>query len=120
MPVFLLSKQRLVTSMSKSGSGERNMNDAINGIFELGMSIMLLTSLRRLWRDKCVKGWSINAVLWPTAWGFWNLYYYPSLGQWWSFCGGLAVVLVNSIWIGLALYFQSEERKLANWNRRYE
>jgi hypothetical protein len=81
------------------------INDVINGAFEAGMAAMLAPSVVRLARDKCVKGWSIHSVLWPTLWGFWNLYYYPSLGQWCSFFGGLAVVSVNSIWVALAIYY---------------
>ena len=81
------------------------MNDAINGLFEFGMACALLVSVFRLHRDKRINGWSIWSVLWPTAWGFWNLYYYPSLRQWASFAGGLCVVLVNSAWVAMALHY---------------
>ena len=81
------------------------MNDQINAIFEFGMAFAISLSVLRLYRDKHVKGWSIGAVAWPTAWGFWNLYYYPSLKQWWSFTAGIAVVTVNSMWIILALIY---------------
>jgi hypothetical protein len=83
-----------------------NKSDIVNGIFELGMACMLAPSVRRLWIDRCVKGWSINSVIWPTLWGFYNLYFYPHNGLYCSFLGGLAVVLVNSTWVGLALYFK--------------
>jgi hypothetical protein len=81
------------------------MNDAINAAFELGMALMLLLNVRRLWLDRCVHGVSLWAVAWPTAWGCWNLYYYPSLGQWASFAGGVFVVAVNIVWIALAIRF---------------
>lgn len=80
--------------------------DKINGAFEFGMAFMLALSVRRLLKDKRVHGWSIWSVAWPTAWGFWNLYYYPHLGQYWSLLGGLAVVTVNSTWIALHLYYE--------------
>lgn len=80
-------------------------NDVINGIFEFGMACMLALSVVRLWRDRCVNGWSVWSVVWPTAWGYWNLYYYPSLGQWVSTVGGVLVVIVNSTWIVLAVRF---------------
>ncbi len=87
------------------------MADLVNGLFEFGMACMLFLSVLRLWRDKRVHGWSVWSVVWPTAWGLWNLYYYPSLGQWYSFLGGLFVVIVNSTWIVLALYFERQTNK---------
>lgn len=82
-----------------------NAPDAINGAFELGMAIALSISVVRLLREKRVQGWSIWSVAWPTAWGFWNLYYYPSLGQVVSFVGGIAVVTVNATWIAIACFY---------------
>lgn len=80
--------------------------DTINGLFELGMAIMLCLSVRRLWRERRVRGVSFWAVFWPTLWGYWNLYYYPSLGQWWSFAAGIAVVTANTTWVVLALLWR--------------
>ena len=80
-------------------------NDIINGMFEFGMACTLFKSVIKLYHDKCFKGWSIYAVLWPTLWGLWNLFYYPSLHQIYSFYGGLCVVLVNMTWIILAVYY---------------
>lgn len=79
-----------------------SLPDAINGLFELGMSAIISRSIMRLWREKKVRGWSAGAVTWPTAWGLWNLYYYPHLGQWCSFAGGSLVVIANVTWLVLA------------------
>jgi hypothetical protein len=84
--------------------------DIINGSFEIGMTLTISRSVYRLYKEKRVKGWSSWAVLWPTAWGFWNLYYYPHLNQPFSFIGGLFVVTVNSTWLALAFKY----RKAAN------
>ena len=79
--------------------------DAVNGCFELFGGAFLMLNVQRLMRDKRVAGVRIAPVMFFTAWGFWNLYYYPSLGQWASFAGGIAVVGVNTLWIGLALWY---------------
>ena len=82
------------------------MLDQINGAFEAGLAVMLFLNLRRLMKDKEVKGFDYKVVVFTTAWGFFNLIYYPSLGQWWSFYGGIAVVAMNSAWLALLLYYK--------------
>lgn len=79
------------------------MNDIVNGIFEMCGGLLCWMDVRRLLQDKQIKG-----VYWPVrlffaAWGWWNLYYYPSLGQWCSFAGGVLLVAGNTAWVALAL-----------------
>ena len=81
------------------------MNDLINGAFELLGGLLIGLSIRRLLRDRVVKGISWVPVAFFTAWGFWNLHYYPSLDQWWSFAGGIVVVTANALWLLFLLYF---------------
>ncbi|KKL71436.1 hypothetical protein LCGC14_2094960, partial [marine sediment metagenome] len=45
-----------------------------------------------------------------TAWGYWNMFYYPHLGQWFSFFGGFAIVFVNTVWIVLAITYTGRRR----------
>jgi len=80
--------------------------DTVNGFFEFGMSAMLFRCIVRLWYEKKVRGWSMGAAAWPMAWGLWNLYYYPHLGQWFSFSGGLLVVIMNAVWLVLARRYE--------------
>jgi hypothetical protein len=79
--------------------------DIINGAFEFGMALMLSLSVRRLYRDKRVQGVSFWAVFWPMMWGYWNLFYYPHLDQWWSFMAGIGVVSANTTWVLMAWYY---------------
>lgn len=74
-------------------------NDLINGLFELGGACLICLSVRRLWLDRELKGFSVWPLAFFTAWGFWNTFYYPSLDQWFSFAGGCAVVSVNTIYL---------------------
>ena len=80
--------------------------DVINGAFELLGGLMILNHCRAVWRDKAVAGVSIVSTVFFAAWGLWNLYYYPSLDQWWSFAGGLAIVCANALWIALLLRYR--------------
>lgn len=41
------------------------------------------------------------------SWGIWNLFFYPSLGQWYSFVGGIALVAGNTVWVALALRYRN-------------
>lgn len=84
--------------------------DIINGLFEFGGAITLGLNVRRLLKDRMIAGVSIVPTAFFAAWGYWNLYYYPHLGQWVSFLGGLGVVIANTVWVVLALYFQRKGR----------
>lgn len=81
------------------------LNDLGNGIFEMVGGILSLTNVAKLAKDKSVKGvyWPVTAFF--TLWGIWNLYYYPSLGQWCSFSGGVVIVLANLAWVILAIKY---------------
>lgn len=77
--------------------------DLINGLFELTGAFFTWRNFVQLRRDRRLVG-----VYWPTtaffaAWGAWNLIYYPTLGQWLSFAGGVALVAGNVAWVALAL-----------------
>lgn len=83
--------------------------DLINGFFEAGLALLLTLNIKHLVRDKKVSGVSMYPAVFVTLWGFWNLLYYPSLHQWFSFVGGLGVVLGNCTWLGLALYYRRKK-----------
>jgi hypothetical protein len=81
------------------------MNDIINALFEGLASIAVLNHCRRLYADKRVAGMSIYSTVFFWTWGVWNIYYYPSLGQFYSFMCGIAIFAANSIYIGLLVYY---------------
>jgi hypothetical protein len=84
--------------------------DLINGLFEASAGIFVLNHCRVLRRDRAVAGVSIASVVFFTAWGVWNLFYYPALGQSLSFIGGLFVVVANSIYVGMLLIYSKGTR----------
>ena len=80
--------------------------DFINGfIFELLGAVVVWLNVRTLMRDRVVAGVSWWAFAFFVAWGCWNMYYYPHLGQWASFIGAVLVVLANLTWCILALRY---------------
>lgn len=88
--------------------------DLINAVFEFGIGLLGWTNVRALMRDKHVKGTNWMVQFWVTAWGAFNLYYYPHLNQWLSFVGGLSIFGANTTWVGLYAYytwFRNEQRR---------
>ncbi len=84
------------------------VQDLVNGlVFELLGSVFLWMNVRKLWHDRELKGVYWYSTAFWSLWGCWNLYYYPSLGQWWSFLGGLSVFAANTCWLVLALRYRA-------------
>lgn len=86
--------------------------DFVNGMFECLAGIMILNHSRVLYRDKQVRGVSKISTLFFSSWGFWNIFYYPSLEQMWSFYGGLVVVSSNCLWLGLMMYYSRKQQEV--------
>lgn len=82
--------------------------DFFNGLLETCGGFFIALSVIKLYRDKVVKGVSWIHVGFFTLWGFWNLFYYPHLGQWLSFSGGMLLVTVNTVWLGQIFYYGSK------------
>lgn len=89
------------------------MSDLVNSLFEVLGVIFVLPSIFLLYRQKSVRGISPWHVGFFVCWGYWNIYYYPSLGQWLSAvaAGGLAVI--NSAYLGMMGYYLVKERSRA-------
>lgn len=105
--VFFFAVQALVSD-APAGTFIKEtimIQDAINAGFEFGAGIAVLHHCFKLHMDKQVRGLSIPAVFFFTAWGFWNIYYYPFLGQPWSFAGGIFVTLANCIYVAMLVHY---------------
>lgn len=92
--------------------------DFINGAFELCGSVAVACSCWALYRAKQVKGFSALHLLYFTLWGLWNLYYYPSLGQWLSFYGGLGVVTTNLVYLRMIFYYGRPKEVAPAYHRK--
>ena len=80
--------------------------DLINGSFEFTGGCLLWMNVWALGRAKHFRGVAILPTAFFATWGVWNLYFYPSLGQWWSFWGGVNIVLANVVWVSQMLYYR--------------
>ena len=87
------------------------MADLVNGIFEFIGAILCWLNVKRIRKERELKGfyWPVQAFF--TVWGVWNLFYYPHLEQWFSFTGGALLVLGNGTWVGLAIKYSLAERR---------
>lgn len=79
--------------------------DLVNGLFEFVGSCFTWMNVRAVCRAKGYAGYYLPGMVFFTSWGVWNLYYYPSLGQWWSFLGGACITLANLLWIAVMAYY---------------
>lgn len=80
--------------------------DAVNALLELVGGLFVLGHCRAVYRDRAVKGVSILSTVFFLCWGMWNLYYYPSLGQWLSLAGGIFLTLANCLWVVLLIRYR--------------
>lgn len=79
--------------------------DKTNGIFEMAGGLLLCINIYKLRRDKSLAGVSVLPTIHFTMWGVWNLWYYPSLGQTWSFWGAVCIVSANTVWVIMAIWY---------------
>lgn len=85
-------------------------NDLVNGLFETIGAVFLLNHVRTLLRDKAVKGVSVVSTTYFFAWGVWNVYFYPINGLWFSFGGGVLLMLCNAVYVGLLIYYSRKSK----------
>lgn len=86
--------------------------DLINGALEMCGAWFILLSVRRLHRDRLVRGVSWVGVCFFAFWGYWNLFYYPQLDQYFSFYGTIGMVIANTTWMCQLIYYTLAERRL--------
>lgn len=86
-----------------------NTPDLINAVFEVGGGLLCWGNVRRLLKDRQVKGvsWGVSAFF--SVWSAWNCLFYPLLGQWFSFLGGIALFISNTTWVVLAIHFRKNK-----------
>jgi hypothetical protein len=80
--------------------------DLANGLFEFLGGFALWQNVRKIRTDRQVRGINWQVTLFFTSWGLWNLFYYPHLGQWLSFLGGLNIVAANGFWLFYAFRYR--------------
>ena len=87
--------------------------DQINAIFIAIGSFVIGLSCWKLYKDKIVRGVSAWHVGFFTAWCYWDLYFWPHLGVWFSFASGVAMAISGTVYMSLILYYMRREGKHA-------
>jgi hypothetical protein len=83
--------------------------DVINGLFETFGAVMITLSTHKLLRERIVRGIHWGQVAFFTSWGVFNMFYYPSIDQVWSFRGGCLVFAANMVYlINLIRFYRAE------------
>lgn len=85
--------------------------DVVNAIFEAAGGVAIFGHCWKLLKDKLVRGVYWPATVFFVCWSMWNLWYYPSLGQWYSFSAGLLIAAANIAWCGLLVYYIALENR---------
>lgn len=80
--------------------------DLINGLFEFFGAFAAYLNVLKIRKDKVVQGYSPLTTVFFSSWGLWNLFYYYHLEQYLSWFGGMAIVLVNIVWLGHVWYYK--------------
>ena len=81
-------------------------NDLINAAFEFGGTIFALNNCKAVFKEKSVAGVSVVSCAFFTLWGLWNVFYYPTLGQTYSFYCGIGVLLSNLLYVILLIKYK--------------
>ena len=78
-----------------------SLPDTVNAGFEVLGACINWMNVWQLHRDKSVRGvhWIVFSFLF--IWTLWNLFYYPHLDQWASFCGGMFISVSQVAWLWL-------------------
>ena len=85
--------------------------DLINGLIEAGGAMLLCKSIWLAYKQKKVHGVSVLSVAFFMFWGYWNLAFYPSVNCWYSFTGGILMVIANTIWVGQLIYYSRKQKE---------
>lgn len=90
-----------------------NWPDFANGCFEFFGACLICLNIKQLYRDKKLSGVHWMPQMFFTTWGLYNLGFYPYLGQYWSFLGACTIVLTNTIYISMMLYYGKQYEQCA-------
>lgn len=79
--------------------------DIINSILIVVAGGFISVSVFKLYRDKVVRGVSPIHVGFFTLYGFWHIYFFSALDQWYSVMGGIVATSMNTLWFYMLIYY---------------
>jgi hypothetical protein len=84
--------------------------DKFNAALELCGAFVIFLNIKKTYIDKSVRGIDWRYLAFYIGWGAWNMFYYPSLGQWWSFYAGILIIWFDVIWLAQIWYYNGLEK----------
>lgn len=80
--------------------------DLTNALFESAGAVLIWLNVADVWKKRKTAGihWLPLALF--TIWGYWNLAYYPHLGQFLSTVAAGFVAFANTVWLALVLRYR--------------
>lgn len=70
---------------------------------------MLTLDVLKIIKHRQVQGVSLIARSFFWAWSLWNLFWYANLHQWLSWYGAIAVMIPQTVWLGLLIYYRRHD-----------
>lgn len=86
--------------------------DIINGGFEAFGSIAVWANIRTILKEKQVRGYRSDVIIFFTSWSLWNMYYYPHLSQYASMLAGASLGLANLVYAFLVVHYRRYNAKI--------
>lgn len=84
--------------------------DVVNGLFELGGAIATWFNVRRIRRDKTVRGVDWRSMAFFATWGLWSIVLYNVLDQMlFSLLGAIALTSGNLTWVAMYFVYRNRE-----------
>ena len=86
--------------------------DIINALFEIVGAFAILISAHKCYKHKSAEGVSFVMTGFFFLWGLWNIYFYPSLDQVFSFYAGVVMVVCNLFYTALIIKYSFFKNKI--------
>jgi hypothetical protein len=85
--------------------------DQMNAGFEVAGATLRAWDCYKLYTAKRFMGGSLWTAFFFFAWGLFNTFFYPSLGQTWSLVAAVLLTAVNGLWISMALFYNRKYKQ---------
>lgn len=85
--------------------------DLVNSLFVVTAIVVNISSIRKLYLDKEVKGVSVLPQFYYLIWSFWHIYFYQVNKGFLSFLGEIGMAIVIGVWIIQWIYYKRRIKK---------
>lgn len=80
--------------------------DYITASFSVIGMLVIIRSIVLLSKQRMVRGVSLWQAEFFATWSVWNLFFYHSLGLWWSWYGAVGIAVTNVTWVCMLCTFK--------------